>query len=63
MIPSFAHISEALHKVSRADEILWMEALESKFEDLKQQLHQPRLVQLFEPSATSFSRPMAVASQ
>ena len=45
-IPSFAHISDAFYKVSRADEILWTVVLESKFEELKQQLLQPRIVQL-----------------
>ncbi len=49
LIPSFAHISDALYKVSRADEIPWTEALESKFEELKQQLLQPRIVRLPDP--------------
>ena len=49
LIPAFAHISDAVYKVSRADEISWTEALESKFEELKQQLFQPRIVRLPDP--------------
>ena len=44
LISSFAHISNALYEVSRADKISWTEALESKFEELKQQLLQPQIV-------------------
>ena len=31
LIPSFAHISDSLYKVSRADEIPWTDSLEANF--------------------------------
>ena len=49
LIPAFAHTSDALYKVFRADEVPWTEALKSKFEELKQQLLQPRIVRLPNP--------------
>ena len=49
LIPAFAHISDALYKLSKADEIPWTEALESKFKELKQQLLYPRIVRLPDP--------------
>ena len=35
LIPTFAHISDALYKVSRADEVPWTKNPESKFDELK----------------------------
>ena len=52
LIPAFAHISDALYKVSRAEEVPWTEDLESKFNELKQQLLQPRIVRLPDPGQT-----------
>ena len=52
LIPAFAHISDALYKVSRADEVPWTKDLESKFYELKQQLLQPRIVRLPDPEQT-----------
>ena len=49
LIPSFAHMSDALYKLSSVDEISWTIALESKFEELKQQLLQPQIVRLPDP--------------
>ena len=46
LIPVFAHISDALNKLSRADEVPWTNDLESKFDELKQPLLQPRIVRL-----------------
>ena len=49
LIPAFAHISASLYKVSRADEVPWTIDLESKFDKLKQQLLQSRIVRLPDP--------------
>ncbi len=49
LIPAFAHISNALYKVYRADEIPWTKALETKFDELKQKLLKPRIVRLPDP--------------
>ena len=49
MIPTFAHISDALYKVSRVDEVPWTKDIESEFDKLKQQLLQPRIVRLPDP--------------
>ncbi len=49
LILCFAHISDSLYKVSRADEIPWTESLEANFEELKQKILQPRIVRLPDP--------------
>ena len=49
LILFFAHISDTLYKVYRAYEIHWTEAFEFKFEELKQQLLQLRIVRLPDP--------------
>ncbi len=46
MIPSYAHISDSLYKVSRADEIPWRNFLKANFKKLKQQLFQHRIIKL-----------------
>ena len=49
LIPSFAHISDALYKVSRSDYIDWTPTLEVQFEKLKEQFLQPQLIRLLDP--------------
>lgn len=49
LIPSFAHLSDALYKASRLDFIEWTQSLEKQVEDLKQQLVNPRIVRLPDP--------------
>ena len=49
LIPAFAHISDGHYKVSRADKVPWTKNLESKFDELKQELLQPRIVRLPDP--------------
>ena len=46
LIPSFAHLSDALYKASGSDLFKWTPSLDKQFEDLKQQLLQPRIVRL-----------------
>jgi transposase InsO family protein len=49
LIPSFAHISDPLYKVSRSEYIEWTSALEASFDNLKEQLCQPRIVRMPDP--------------
>ena len=51
LISSFAHISDPLYKVSKASEVPWTKDLTSKFDELKQQLLQPRIVRLPDPES------------
>ena len=51
LIPSFAHISDPLYKVSRAVIIEWTTSLEESFEALKHHLLQPRIVRLPDPES------------
>ena len=46
---SFAHLSGSLYNASRWDFIKWTPSLDKQFEDLKQQLLQPLIVQLRDP--------------
>ena len=38
LIPYFAYISDVLYNIFKADDIPWTNAIEFKFEELKQQL-------------------------
>ena len=49
-IPSFAHISGALYKVSRSTVVEWTPELTLSFEHLKQQLLLPRIVRMPDPT-------------
>ena len=49
LIPSFAHISNPLNKVTRAVIIEWTTSHEESFEALKHQLLQPRIVRFPDP--------------
>ena len=49
LIPSFAHNSDPLYKVSRSEYIAWTPYLEAQFEQLKEQVLQPRIVRLPDP--------------
>ena len=48
LIPSFAHISDALYNVSRLEYIDWTPTLEVQFEKHKKQFVQPRIIRLLD---------------